>query len=376
VSELAELYAVFVVLYLFECLAWVPQRTVGFFALTGRWRARMAFRPNASWSSSVVVGKPWPPLTPPWHAEPLPFAVDPSGITLTESTGRRLTWDELDPIVAGAMRVASGDQLVCKLASRQGAARLARALETVRVASPEQREAEVRRFLDASFDQESARVRWREFSRGVFPLRALSNALWLSLFGGLGLAVLAQNMLFLLVAAALTLLLWPIHGIVFARTLRRQTWLAREHWPDLGKRLVTLLSPLSAVRAVDTLARELWANLDPLAVAAVLLAPRDLAAFARPRFVAMQPRKGDALAWWRAEVRGRIERLLAKQGISVDALLAPPVREGPHVALYCPSCLSQYEPSAGSNGHCPNETCQDISLCAFAGDRQKDRSGN
>jgi hypothetical protein len=366
VSELAELYLIFVVLYLFECLAWVPRRAVGFFGLLGRRRARVAFRPNVGWSSSVVVGQPWPPLAPPWFGEPLPFALDPQGITLTEADGGRLAWEALAPIVARDSRVESGEQLSCKLASRHVAKRVAEALEKIRVASPKKRAGELGRFLDARFDVAAARARWQAFARSVRPLRVLSNALWLALFGGLGVAVGTQNMLYLLAAAALTLLLWPVNAFVFTRTLRKQAWLAKADGPDLSKRLVTVLSPLSAVRAVDVIARELWANLEPLAVATVLLGPRELSSFARPLLVAAEAREGDPLSWWHAELRLRMLHVLAEREIRVEALLAPPIREGTHVTRYCPACLAQYEGGAGSDGTCPNDTCHDIPLRAFA----------
>jgi hypothetical protein len=365
VSELAELFAVFVVLYLFECLAWVPRRTVGFFALAGRWRARIAFRPNAGWSLAVVLGKPWPPLTPPWLAEPLPFAVDPRGITLTESDGRRLGWDQLAPIVALDSQVGSGEDLSCKLASRRGAAGLAEALEQVRGANPKQRETLLGRLLDARFDVAVADARRKQFAQGVRLLRWFSNALWLAVFGGLGVAVLSQNMLVLLAAAAMTLLLWPINGLLFARVLRRQTWLLRAHWPDLSKRLVAMLSPLSAVRATDVLARELLGDLEPLAVAATLLSPRELSAFARPLLVAVQPRDEDDLGWWRTALRVRIERVLAGRKLLAAELLAAPERESDRVVAYCPACLAQYETAPSNGGNCPNDTCHDIPLRAF-----------
>ena len=49
-SELAELYLLFLVLYLFECLAWVPRRTVGFFAFAGRWRQSTGTAWAGGWS--------------------------------------------------------------------------------------------------------------------------------------------------------------------------------------------------------------------------------------------------------------------------------------------------------------------------------------
>ena len=366
-SELAELYLLFLVLYLFECLAWVPRRAVGFFAFAGRWRGRNAFRPNASWSVSVVFGKPWPPLSPPWLAEPLPFALDPTGITLVESDMLRLAWEELQPVSARGNRVECGDLLLATFASRKGAAILAELLEKTRTSPAKKREARLRKFLDTRFDLDAPPARQKEFQASVRVLRIFSNALWLALFGGLGAAVFTRSMLVLLGAAAVSLLLWPMNSVIFYLTVRKltTTWLPRAQAPDSSKRLVAMLSPISGVRGVDMLAREVWANLDPMTVAAALLSPQDLPKFARPFVVAMQAREDDDLAWWRAETRQRMERVLVQKNIDLVAMLAAPVREGDHVETYCPSCLAQYESGRKAGEPCPNETCPDVPLRAF-----------
>ena len=366
-SELAELYLLFGVLYLFECLAWVPRRSVGFFAFAGRWRGRMAFRPNAGWSVSVVFGKPWPPLSPPWLAEPLPLALDPQGITLIESDKRRLAWEDMEPVSARGHRVESGGLVLATLASRKGTAALAEALDKTRTSPAKKREALLRQFLDARFDPDAPLARHKEFQASVRVLRAFSIALWLAMFGGLGVAVFTHSMLVLLASAAMSLLLWPIHSVVFYFTLRKlaTTWLPRAQRPDLSKRLVAMLSPISAVRGVDMLAREVWANLDPMTVAMALLSPQDLTRFARPFVVAMQARENDDLAWWRAETRQRMEGVLAKKNVDVAALLAPPEREGDHVQTYCPSCQAQYESGRKPGEPCPNDSCPDVLLRAF-----------
>jgi hypothetical protein len=366
-SELAELYLLFLVLYLFECLAWVPRRAVGFFAFAGRWRGRNAFRPNASWSVSVVFGKPWPPLSPPWLAEPLPFALDPTGITLIESDMLRLAWEELQPVSARGNRVECGDLLLATFASRKGAAILAELLEKTRTSPAKKREAGLRKFLDTRFDLDAPLARQKEFQASVRVLRVFSNALWLALFGGLGAAVFTRSMLVLLGAAAVSLLLWPMNSVIFYLTVRKltTTWLPRAQAPDFSKRLVAMLSPISGVRGVDMLAREVWANLDPMTVAAALLSTQDLPKFARPFVVAMQAREDDDLAWWRAETRQRMERVLVQKNIDVAAMLAAPVREGDRVQTYCPSCLAQYESGRKAGEPCPNETCPDVPLRAF-----------
>ena len=368
-GELPELYALFLILYLVECLAWVPRRAVGFFSLAARWRGRLAFRPNASWSVAVVFGKPWPPLSPPWIAEPLPFAIDPSGITLLETDKRHLTWEDLEQVSARGHRVESGDLLLATIASRTGAAVLAESLEKTRTLPAKKREAGLRKFLDARFDLDAPLDRQKKFQSSVRVLRVCSNALWLGLFGGLGVAVFTHSMLVLLGAAALSLLLWPINSVVFYLTVRKlaTTWLPRAHGPDLSKRLVAMLSPISGVRAVDMLAREVWANLDPMTVAAALLSPKDLPGFARPFVVAMQAREHDDVAWWREETRQRMERVLAKKNVDMAALFSPPARDGDHAETFCPSCLAQYESGRKAGELCPNETCPDVPLRAFDG---------
>jgi hypothetical protein len=61
-----------------------------------------------------------------------------------------------------------------------------------------------------------------------------------------------------------------------------------------------------------------------------------------------------------------MERVLASRDITTASLLAPPVREGDHVWSYCPACHAQYEAGRQVGEPCPNDTCRDIPLRAFA----------
>jgi hypothetical protein len=364
-TDLGELYLFFLVLYLFECLAWVPRRSVGFYTWAGRWRARAAFRPSPGWSLSVVRGKPWPPLAPPWFAEPLPFALDPTGITLVETNQRHIGWDALGPVRARGHRLEA-DELCLSTGSRNTAAALATMLERVRTSPAEKREMELRKFLDRRYDVELPQIRQQQFGRTVRVVRVLSIALWLSLFGGLGVALLSRSMAHLLLVAVLSLMLWPANSVAFALCLRKLGWLPAGDKPDRSKRWVAYLSPISGVRAVDMVAREAWADLEPLAVATALLLPKDLSTFVRPLLVATEPRPDDALAWWHAENRQRIERVLQKETIQVADLLAEPPRENERVQSYCPACLAQYSDAPEHLRYCSSERCVEVPLRGFS----------
>jgi hypothetical protein len=156
-------------------------------------------------------------------------------------------------------------------------------------------------------------------------------------------------------------------ALVFHLTLRKATWLAEDRRPEFGKRLVAMLSPLSGVRAADLLAREAFANLDPVAVATGLLTKPDLARFARPRLVALAARTGqaDPLAFWRAENLTRMERVVRQAGVDLVALYAAPAPEGGHVDTYCPACHAQYEKGRAAGSYCPSEGCEEIPLRSF-----------
>jgi hypothetical protein len=364
-TDLGELYLFFLVLYLFECLAWVPRRSVGFYTWAGRWRARAAFRPNSGWLLSVVLGKPWPPLAPPWFAEPLPFALDPTGITLVETNQRHVGWDALGPVRTRGHRIEA-NQFSISTGSRNTAAALATTLENVRTLPANKRESELRKFLDRRYDVELPRIRQQQFAKTVRVVRVLSNALWLSLFGGLGVAVLSHNMAHLLLVAGLSLVLWPANSVAFALCLRKLAWLSAGEKPDRSKSWVALLSPISGVRAVDMVAREVWADLEPLAVAAALLSPTDLSTFVRPLLVVTESRADDVLIWWRAENRQRIERILEAKAIHLADLLAEPPRENDRVQAYCPACLAQFARAPDCSQYCPSERCVKVPLRRFS----------
>jgi hypothetical protein len=60
-----------------------------------------------------------------------------------------------------------------------------------------------------------------------------------------------------------------------------------------------------------------------------------------------------------------MERVLVQKNVNLDALLAPPAREGKHAETYCPSCLAQFESGRKAGEPCPNDSCPDVPLRAF-----------
>lgn len=335
-------------------------------AMTGRWWLRRAWRPNPSWSVSLVLGTPWPPLTPPLITEPLPFTLGPDGITLWETGGAFFPWGQAGPFRAKGVRLEGAGEGSVTMATRRGAAALAAVLEGLRQLPAKRRPAAIEEFLDSRFDVAMAGERLRQFQLEVRSLRVCANLLWVSVFVGLAAVVAVQAAVLLLPLAVLVLGLSVLNAVVLARTLRRLTWLQGDRAPDRSKRLVAFLSPIAGVRAPDLIARELLGDLDPIAVAAALVGPGPLAKFARPQLAVLRlqqraPASGGESdqVWWREQIGKRIERILREKGLDPQTLRSPPARESDQIEAWCPSCLAQYG-SSHSGDLCPS--CESIPL--------------
>jgi hypothetical protein len=392
VSELAELYAVFALIYAFECAEVVPRRAVGLVALWGRWRLRRPFIPNAGWARGLLFAEPWPPLAPALVTEPLPLVAGPDGLAWTgggagsdESGARFLPWTEVERVAAaGASLVVNGES-VAVLATRRGAAALAEVLAGLGRLPRAEREVRLERWLDARFDSRAVLVRLPVLRRETLPLRIAANVLWAGLFLGLPALLFTPVVYFFLPAGAVTVIAWIGAAVLFRRALRRSSWLTPALRPDLAKRVVAVTSPMATMRAADHIARELAGDLDPLAVAAALLPARRLRTAGRAWLCDLRYRsagdpatggEGDA-RWWRAQMLARVERTLRAHDIDPDALISPPARDDAEAVAWCPSCLAQYRQGGAGRGAgadaaeppvaCANETCRGITLRPFAG---------
>ncbi|HET6933916.1 MAG TPA: hypothetical protein VFI72_03700, partial [Candidatus Angelobacter sp.] len=104
--------------------------------------------------------------------------------------------------------------------------------------------------------------------------------------------------------------------------------------------LTIVLSPLSAIRAMDTVGRDLLAGFHPVTAAAVICEAPEFEAFAGEQL--RQRNFGPAAKeWWTQAEQRALRSVVAKRGLKAEQLLTAPARqEGCDV--YCPRCLAQY----------------------------------
>lgn len=202
-----------------------------------------------------------------------------------------------------------------------------------------------------------------ELTTAARPLLIACNLLWAYLFIGLPVAFAETSLI----------VTWPylVAGL-FALTFLCSFLYARAHReldPNLGsapfQHIATVaLVPMTAIRAVDLLTKELGSGLHPLAAAQALLPREAFIGYARRfHFDAMHrdpAAKAVPSPWFDESRRQAIESFLAANGAAPDELLLAPVKTDDTSKTYCPRCHAQFTVAEG--------TCRDcggIALAAF-----------
>jgi hypothetical protein len=338
-SELGSLFLVVLLVYLLQCLHWVPPGSA-VFVLRCRGlgkEKRHGFRWNALGTTGFLAGA-LPPLAPLAVAAWPGFELAAEGIWIEEADRSfiPLSWSNLTVISADS-KVFCNERLVFQGSEVQALA-YGRLLQRLQCCPDAARGPAILGWLRRAMAASRAARLALAFARGARWLRVLANLqlalLFLALplsFVEFGPGVLWRVAVFMFaISAAITLEFWMLHKKLF-----------REAGPARFKAALTMmLSPIAAIRACDTLARDLFARHHPLAVAAALLPEDEFRRFAgeRLRF----HRFGNHPSKWFQENSGRLmEQTIRQRGIKPAQLMRPAHRDSGSV-VYCPRCLAQY----------------------------------
>lgn len=360
-TDSGGLGAVALVLYLWECAAWVPEEAEAYHTSLRR-RGRLA---RESWAlerppGRIVLG----PLLPgtggvalcearPPRLSPLgvcacamnaggPAATGGAGSTSAEA----IPWERLEPIRADGRTVRSGPRAIAKTGTPAYAAQLACVAEDVRRAGPERRAKAIEQELDRLLDDEAVRAQAARLRRASWMLRALIWTMTLLLAVVVPLALARRSWIVLIASLAVAWAMAVVNAVVYSR--RRRELVGSPGVSDHA--LTMVLLPLAALRADDLLARDAFAMHHALAVAR----GSDVA----PPWVRPEPAPDEADAApccaagaWIDEAWSR--RVAARSARSApEAASRPPRRESPDAVAYCPRCLQQYA-RTGPCADCP-----------------------
>jgi hypothetical protein len=268
-------------------------------------------------------------------------------------SGRWVSYDEVQSVKWRGREVFVNGRTIAALATETHAAFVAARLQMICGAKPEARGSTIEMILDEIMDAEAVAKRLTVLYRAAFPLRC-SCSFFLAYTFAIGPLLyylpwpvwVATPWFFLVGFVGCWLL------VAFQYASVRQTVVTEDRGARIWHVLMLLLSPASAMRAAETVSRNLLAPFDPLAVASVICSPESLRSFAErvlrelryagsdgcTRDDSMYARTED---WFRQQMLARAERLIRRRGLDPESLVAKPERL-PGALSYCPRCLVQY----------------------------------
>ena len=337
--ELATLLFVVLLVYLFQCLCWAPPSALVFSLEPSGEQGRK--RRGFLWSALKLRGycaNPLPPLQPLMVVDWPAFQPDPEMMRLaqTDTEPVSLPWEQLTVTRSGSKLLCNGSVVLQAGADHIKAQQ--EFLSKLKRANPKGRKKLIETWLRKATDTGAVEDLLKLF---LHKSRWLDIAVNLQFF-----------LLFMIVPMAFFRFgsgaLWPMAAAVLTTSIfiAWQCWrVHKRFFPGDGDARFkamfgTVLSPIYAIRAADTVARDLLAGFHPVAVAGVVCRPQEFEAFAAEQLRAnLFGQSG--VNWYRDQLQLALASMLEKKGVSVKQLLAPPERDG-NCVVYCPRCRAQY----------------------------------
>jgi hypothetical protein len=350
--------------YFYECCTWTPAAAFACYrkpfrigwasasgaALVGNEAGGFAFSDPSTLSGNII------------HCSTWPIAVSPDGVCLDDADAAQFwPFESIGAVSCYERTVKFEGRVVFHTASETLARTLARHLDDLRAAQPQQRAALIRASLNESFDADSLETTW---SRFMTASRALTRLASLPL---IWLAIVTPAVFYV----AGPLRSWPyLLGGLLLTSLAVSTEFMRVHrieLPGASDRWLHAISmtlfPIAAIRAADRISKERLAHFSPALVTAAFCGEDDADAMLRRFGFDLQraTRHDDAAIekcrdWYRNQQRAAFKR--AMKALKRDPFEAPERIDQAMIA-YCPRCHGQF----GDGTECSD--CDDVTLKGF-----------
>jgi len=322
---------------------------------------------------SFILAPPYPPLGIILTANPLPLFFSAEGVAIggfTSTSGKlpvqRRRFDDIKSVEAKGRRLLLNGEVFLKAASPGLSAHFAQRIRSLLKLGAAERTGAIEKMLREAFDAKAIEERWEQFEQSAANIHLLVNSLFFYVFALIPVVIwrLGLKMSWIGLLAGLLMLTVSI-AIFFHRA--HKMFYPEDEDNRFTHFLVIMLSPVTAIRALDILSRPLLETFHPLAVAGVFCSSEKLRQMAEPvwREIRFAPLRGDALASAadeesRAVFRKIVENFLKRNKVNPVELLRPPPPLDDTCTAYCPRCLSQF---VRTEGGCPD--CGGLPLETF-----------
>jgi len=380
-TDLQILFIVLAALYGWECACWAHRGSVACRAWLGpRFKLAHPSRLLGNQRGGFVFAHPLPPLGTLFLTTQFPVSISPEAVLAFVSPslnpgsrppqgGRLYPFDEILTIKAEAKRILINGDMFVRAASSNLASNIANELQQLKAIPASKRAKAIELMLHQTFDLQAIEQRRAEFQNRTRSLRVTTNGLFWYMFIAVP-AVIWKLGLVPFWPVLLAVLLAGTTAIAVCFRRLHEHFFAALDDERFTYSLIILLSPATAIRAIDLLSRPLLEAYHPLAVAKILCPEPGFRALASHylreiRYPALpicpRPESAAIEKEMRALLQREVEGLLAKAGLDPEELIRPPMPAESGCLSYCPRCLAQFTISAGA---C--EDCGGIPLVPFA----------
>ena len=367
-SDEQTLLAVIVVIYLIDCLFWIPRDGLGFTRWVGKfWNIREPSTTVGNERGGLGFTNPLPPLGVGTRGVGWTISISERGIFSYTSAGFNpggrarqkpvvFAWDKITAVSCDGKKIFINGEYFATAASEYSTRWLSQEIVRLQKLGEKKRGAEIEKAISLSCDPTEVTRRVEEFGKQTRMLRYLANWLLIFLFAACP---------FLVWKLGIVRAIWPVILGLYAQTILIALVFSKAHrklYPADSEQifkpfLTMLLAAPNAIRAQDVMGRPLLEHFHPLTVAKALCRERDYQRLAPliardlnfPRLPIVPP---DA-----PELASQIEeafRRTLREKLSLDDprfQAAPKKTEDEHVA-YCPRCLQQFTAAAVDCADC------------------------
>jgi hypothetical protein len=364
-TDSETLYLVLVVLYLLEGAAWVPRGSIALCARSAEWALpRLPHRTIGNARGGAVLGFPFLSgatvfIVPQW-----PVSLSPRGVLFwvaesmeleerAEHPGHFFRFESIRTVSANGRSIWINDEAMGDVVSPGMAQQIVDIVQTLKKLPEKERANAIDEFLAKRFDVQATKSRLQAFYEDTANLRTASFVTWfimLVLVPALSLR-LGFERIWLLALAVIYASMW-ITTVLWVRLHRR--YFPTERLARWGYTVMLALVPVSAMRALDLLAKRFLHDVHPAAAVAAM-APKDraqrfLSYLLRDARFPMHPTspadEADIRAteeFYRQAMSQHMAKMLESLGYRPDELAAIPLATGDiEGEMVCPRCHARY----------------------------------
>ena len=368
-TDLQVLFLVLAVLYLWECACWISRGSVAFRTWFGRhFQIAQPGRLLGNQRGGLVFAHALPPFGVIFTARQSPLSFSSEGVVAfiapsvnpgsrPEQTQNFCRFDEIKTVSTDTRKLVINGQVFLRGASPGLTRYLAEQLDQLRSVPLAKRAKASQSFMQQAWDIDAITERRDRFLTQTRRLRILANGLFVYLFVLAPIVTWKFSLVHTWASLIAGLFAFTTFIAVSFRRVHKQLFPAAED-ERFTEFLILLLSPVTAIRALDYLSRPLLEVFHPLAVAKVLCSAesfrslatlflRELHFPALPLCTRSESAARQAEEQTRSLLKAEAEALVKKAGLSPAELLLPPPRSESTCRSYCPRCLAQFNTDSG-----------------------------